>query len=116
VEFLIDLAGRSLPVGRRNIALAVGKAGLVHIRSVGRTVIITLEPRLVSQLALAATCYKLADFGPERTILVAGVACPKYSVFLGYIGALATLGWLVGRAAPEAPAPAATHVVEHLVQ
>ena len=116
MEFLIDLAGRSLPIGRRNIAAAVGKAGFVHIRSVDRTVIITLEPRLVSQLALAATCYKVADLGPERTIVVAGVARPKYSVFLGYIAALSTLGWLVAGAAADTLARASTYAVEYLVQ
>jgi hypothetical protein len=115
VEFLIDLAGRSSPAGKRNVAVAVAKAGFVHIRSIERTVIITLEPRLVSQLTLATACYKVADLSPERTVLVAGVTHPECWVFPGYIPALSTLGWLVDGTG-HAETRGSIDPVEHLVQ
>lgn len=84
MECLIDVAGRSRKIGTRNVAVAVAKLGNVHIRSVGRTVIITLQPETVSEVALAAAGYKIGDLSPERVILVAGVASARCWVFSGY--------------------------------
>jgi hypothetical protein len=95
VEILIDPTGRSMRAGRRDVALAIAKIGFIYIRSLGRTAIVTLQPRLVSQLTLAGAGYKIADLGPERTIIVAGVMDPECWVFPGYTDALKKLGNLV---------------------
>ena len=49
--------------------------------AIERTVIITFQPRAVSELALAAIGYKFADLDPERIIVVAECATPQCLVF-----------------------------------
>lgn len=80
MEFFIDLAGRSRKVGQLSVAIAVSKIGYIHVRLIertlagrattDRTVIVNVQPYLVSELALAAFGYKLADLNPERTVVV----------------------------------------------
>lgn len=104
VEFLIDLLGRSRKVGKRNVAIAVAKVGYVHVRVPerqmedqrrnSRTVIVTLQPQLVTQPAIAALGYKLADLDPERTIVVAELAVPQSWVFPAHMPALRMIAML----------------------
>jgi hypothetical protein len=106
VDFFIDLGGRSRKVGQRNVPIAVSKVGYIYLRTVerpfgqqnskGRTVIITFAPRLVSELAIAALGYKLADLEPERTVVVAEGPRPRCRVFADAISALRLVGALAG--------------------
>jgi hypothetical protein len=88
VEFLVDLTGRSIKVGKRNVAVAVAKLGYIHIRLTDRTVIITLKPRLVHPLTVAAAGYEISDLEPERTIVLAGIENQECWIFTGYMSAL----------------------------
>jgi hypothetical protein len=104
VEFLIDLLGRSRKVGKRNAAVAIAKVGYVHVRltehqmgdqrGTCQTVIVTLQPQLVTQPAIAALGYKLADLGPERTIVLAELAVPQSWVFPAHMPALRMIAML----------------------
>jgi len=114
VELLIDLSGRSLKVGRRSIAVVVSKVGFIHIRSTGRTVIVTLQPELLSQLTLAAAGYEIGDLNPERTVVVAGIASPKCWVFAGYMPALRKIASL-GRGTGDPDAYGLAEAIEYLV-
>jgi hypothetical protein len=109
VEVFINFTGRALKVCKRDISAAVSKLGYIHVRSIdrpsdseaghGRTVIITLEPRLNSDLMVAAVAYEIADLNPSRTIVVVGVSCQKSWVFPGYLPAIRKIAALVaGRA------------------
>ena len=84
MEILIDLAGRSLKVGRRNVAVAVSKVGFIHVRSTGPTAIISLQPQLASEVTIAAAAYIIADLNPQRTIVAAWLSNPRCWVFSGY--------------------------------
>jgi len=95
VECLIDLTGRALRIGKRNVATAVRPVGFIFIRTIGRTAIITLQPPLVSQLTLAGAAYMIADLNPDRTILIVGIVNPECRIFPRYIDALRKLGELV---------------------
>ena len=104
MEFLIDLLGRSRKVGKRNAAVAIAKVGYVHVRltehqmgdqrGTCQTVIVTLQPQLVTQPAIAALGYKLADLDPERTIVVAELAVPRSWVFPAHMPALRMIAML----------------------
>jgi hypothetical protein len=105
VEFLIDVSGRARRVGNRGAALAVSKGGQIHFfsiqrpasdqNSIDRTDIVTLQPRLVSGLSLAALGYKLADFNPQRTVVVLDQPAPKCWVFGCPITALRAIAALM---------------------
>jgi hypothetical protein len=105
VNILIDLGGRSVKAGSRNIAVAISKLGYIHLRAIDcplrggagldRTVIVTLQPRLSSELAVVAVGYEIADLKPERTIVIADFANPQCWVFSGYLPAIAKLAALV---------------------
>jgi hypothetical protein len=98
VELLIDLTGQSLRVGKRNVHAAVSKLGYIHIRSIERTVIVTLKPRLVHPLTVAAAAYEISDLNPERTIVVAAVEHQECWVFPGYMSALRKMASLASDA------------------
>jgi hypothetical protein len=103
VEFLIDLSGRSRAVGKRDVAIAVSKVGYVHLRTVDRadtqrTAIVNFQPRLVSERALAALGYKLANLDPDRTVVVSEFPSPGCWTFRGYMPALKMVGRLVSGA------------------
>lgn len=98
MEVLVDVAGRSQRIGKRDVATAILKLGFVHIRSINRTAIITLAPRLVQPVTLAATAYKVADLDPERTIVVATAENEQCWAFSGYMLAIGKMMSLVGGA------------------
>ena len=116
MNILVDLGGRSVKAGKRNISVAISKLGYINIRAIDcpprggvgidRTVIVTLQPRLSSELAVAAVGYEIADLRPERTIVIADFANPQCWVFSGYLPAIAKLAALVcDRAGAEVSAP-----------
>jgi hypothetical protein len=105
VELLIDLAGRSLKIGKRNVAVAISKLGYIHIQSIehpvpfratpNRTVIVTLQPWLLSKLAIVAAAFSIADLSPERTIVVAEFAKRECWISTGYMPAIRRIAALV---------------------
>jgi hypothetical protein len=97
VEFLIDGAGRSRKVGDRNAAAAISKAGHVHISAIDRpapesvfdrTVVVTLQPRLLCELTIAGLGNKLAALRPDRIVIVADLQRPECWVFSNCLVAL----------------------------
>jgi len=98
MAFFIDLGGRARRVGSRDIAIAVRKIGYIyidvldrtdHARPVSeRTVIVSLSPRLPSDLALAALGYKLADLDADRLVVVTGAEPTQCSVFTDDLSAM----------------------------
>ena len=96
VELLIDLTGRPTKIGKRDVAVAIAKLGYIHIRAIGRSVTVTLMPRLVHPLTLAAAAYEIADLEPDRTIVVAGAENNRCRVSAGYMSAIRTMASLAG--------------------
>jgi hypothetical protein len=103
VEFLIDPAGRSRKAGRRNIAAAVTQSGCVYLRSIDhppsrdvddRTVIVTLQPALLSDAAIVSTANKLADLCPNRVVLLAEGSKAQCFVFSDSVLAVRTINTL----------------------
>jgi hypothetical protein len=103
VEFLIDPAGRSRRGGRRNIAAAVTQTGCVYLRSIDyptscgtddRTVIVTLQPALVSDAAIVSTANKLAGLCPDRVVLIAEGSSAQCFVFSDSVLAVRTINAL----------------------
>jgi len=88
VDVLINLSGQPVRAGMRDVAVAVSKIGLVHIRMIGGTLIVTFEPESASEMSLAGAFYKIADLRPERTIVVAGIANSVCWSYPGYTSAL----------------------------
>ena len=105
MDILIDLAGRVLKSGKRNIAIAVSKLGYIHICAVDhepndvaaadRTVIVRLQPQLSSELAVASACYQIADLQPARTVVIVDSANLACCVSSGYMPALRKIAALV---------------------
>jgi hypothetical protein len=103
-EFFIDLQGRFRGVGNRNIALAVTDVGYVHVGVIDRmapnedlsdrAVIVRLQPQRISQLALAALGYHLADLDPTLIIVVADLPMPLCKSFTGYLTAMKMIAQL----------------------
>lgn len=103
VEFLIDPAGRSHRGGKRSIAAAVTRAGCVCVQSIDhltdrgtddRTVIVTFQPRLLSDAAIITTGNKLAALRPDRIVLLAEGANTQCLVFSDSVLALRTINAL----------------------
>jgi len=102
VDVVIDLLGRPVLAGKRDVAVAVSKIGVVHIRTVGKTAIVTFEPEAASQTSLAGAFYKIADLRPERTIVVAGIGNSVFWIYPGYTAALRKIDELAsGNVNPE---------------
>jgi hypothetical protein len=107
---LIDVGGRLLRVGRRDVAIAVTKLGYIHIQAIdadpsgeagdGRTVVVTLRPSLGSELALAALGYAISDLCPKRTIVHAEFTKPQCWVFPEYLPALKKVAALIAGSEP----------------
>ena len=105
MEFLIDLSGRTRRVGSRSAAIAISQAGHIHVRSIqrpaadrnstDRLAIVTLHPRLVSGVSLAALCYKLADLDPQRIVILIDDPVPKCWVFSSPMSALRAIAALM---------------------
>jgi hypothetical protein len=105
MELLIDLAGRSLKVRKRNVAMAISKLGYIHIQSIdhpapghgtpNRTVIVTLQPWLLSKITMVAAAFAIADLSPECTIVVAEFAKRECWVSPGYMPALRRIATLI---------------------
>jgi hypothetical protein len=112
VERLIDLTGRASRVGKRNVAVAIAKLGYIHIRAIDRTVIVTLKPRLVHPLTVAAAAYEIADLDPERSIVVADVKYQRCWVFAEYMPAIRKIASL---ASDVGDAGISTEVVKYLL-
>jgi hypothetical protein len=114
LELLIDHIGRSLRTGKRDVVVAISKLGYVHIRVNGRTVIVTLTPRLVHPLTVAAAAYEISDLDPARTVVVAGVDKQECWVFAGYMPALRRIASLASDAA-EKEVGASSETVKYLL-
>jgi hypothetical protein len=122
IEFFVDLSGRPRKVGKRNIAAAVSEAGYFHVRSIDRvlnnrsgldrTVIVTFQPQLVSELAIGVIGNKLASLDPERIIVIAELAKTKCWVFADGLLALRNITALVRG---EEGAAASTEICERPV-
>ena len=95
MDVVIDLLGRAVLAGKRDVAVAVSKIGVVHIRTVGKTAIVTFAPEAASRTSLAGAFYKIADFNPERTIVVAGIGNSAFWIYPGYAAALRKIDELV---------------------
>ena len=98
MELLIDTAGRSVSPIRRDVEVAVSKAGCVHIAAIGKTSVVTFQPKLVSALTIAATAYKLAALAPVLTIVLGGIGDSEWRVCRGYQTAVETMEMLVSDA------------------
>ena len=99
MEFLINLTGRASPAGKRDVAFAVARLGFVHLRLIVSTLIVTLQPELVSQLTAAGAFYKIAQLNPQRTIIITGVGSKDCWAFDGYKPAIRNIQALL--ATPE---------------
>jgi len=86
-EYFIDLLGRARRVGKHNVAVAVAEVGYVHVYvidrtlaehgAIDRTVIVRLQPHLISQVAIAALGCRLADLDPARMVMVTELPTPR---------------------------------------
>jgi hypothetical protein len=103
MEFLIDPTGRSRRGENRNIPAAVTLTGCVYVRTVDRpshcgadhrTVIVTLQPSLVSDPAIISTGNKLAALRPNRIVLIAEGSDTKCFVLSDSVLALRTINAL----------------------
>jgi hypothetical protein len=98
MAFFIDLGGRTRQIRNQDIAIAVRKIGYIYVDVVERThrarsesertVIVSLSPRLSSDLAIAALGYKLADLGADRIVVVTGAEPVECSVVTDDLSAM----------------------------
>jgi len=113
-EYFIDLLGRARRVGGRNIAVAVAEVGYVHVcvidRSPGehdaiRTVIVRLQPHLISQVAIAALGNHLADLDPARMVVITESPAPRCMTSADSLTAMYMIARLFRGAPVAAAAP-----------
>ena len=69
MELMIDHEGVSLPSWDISIDEAVWKYGFIHLRSVCKSLVVSICPSRVLPVTQAAAYYAIADFGPSRTLL-----------------------------------------------
>jgi hypothetical protein len=91
VELLFDREGHSLRSWDISVEEAVWRRGFIHIRSVDRSLIVSLNPQLVGPVTKAAAYYEIADLNPERTIVCAAGPNWRGEVFLGFRPAFRTI-------------------------
>lgn len=71
MDIFIDGDGGGWEACGTELENAVWNLGFLHLRQRGRTVIVTLSPRLVRDATLAAAFYRIADLSPELVYVVA---------------------------------------------
>jgi hypothetical protein len=93
------------------VACAVSQLGLIHIRPVGRSVIVLLQPRLVGPATMTGAFYEIAELNPERTLIYASEMGGVAELYPGYRLAFKRINSLVA-AAGNARAYAGDAVIE----
>jgi hypothetical protein len=104
VEWLIDDEGHAWLPGDNVIDHAVRHLGFIHIRKVGRSIVVSLCPTLVQPITMTGAFYEIANLDPERTFVCSDG--PKlYQVFRGYRPALHEIYRLVAATGSVKPYP-----------
>jgi hypothetical protein len=71
-------------LGFRTLEVAVWERGFIHIRSIRRATIVSLNPRLAGPEPKAAAFYAVADLNPKRIIVYSAGPNSIGEVFLGF--------------------------------
>lgn len=98
MELLIDGDGNSCRLGVDAVTEAVSKRGFIHIRPLGRSVMVSLHPQLVRPVTMAGACYEIADLNPESTFVYADGQGGRSEVYPGFKPALRRIYGLMAAA------------------
>jgi hypothetical protein len=79
------------------VSAAVSRLGLIHIFPIGRSLIVSLRPRLVTPKTMVGAFYQIYDSDPERILVDSSEADPP-ELYYGCQSAFRRISWLVSSA------------------
>ena len=88
-------AGVASPEGI--VSSAVSRLGLIHIFPIGKSLIVSLRPRLVAARTMVGAFYQIYDFDPERILVDTSEVEPP-ELYYGCQSAFRRIYWLVSSA------------------
>ncbi|HVH80029.1 MAG TPA: hypothetical protein VM782_11605 [Stellaceae bacterium] len=79
------------------ISSAVSRLGLIHIFPMGRSLLVSLRPHLVTSKTMVGAFYHIYDFNPERIMLDSSESDPP-ELYYGCQGVFRRIYWLLSSA------------------